>query len=284
MTLQSLLKALTFGSLLFTVVLPAASAADNCHGDSESWQRDHDATSLLQVQKSVRHGKSVHVETVSAKLGNEQHALDRRAIGATTTPASATVAVAVIMGAPAAGANGATTTTTPAPAKTTTTSPKPHTQPPPLQAPTPPAINETAQEASDEAMTKPTAAPTQTTTPNVVAESIAEAAARAMVEHAAAQLTAFNKEREAAAKVAVWMAAAAAANATSEASRAERNSVVLGLDAVHKTAQAAKAMFMSTPKPIPYRAPPLPPLAQPMLPGAAGTVGQGDLQTFPSLR
>merc|ERR1719491_2215758 len=168
-------------------------------------------------------------------------------------------------------AGGLTTTTTPAARHVDVRIPTTTPPPPPAQL----GVNETAQEWAAEYATRPTQPPPTTTTPNPLAVSADEAAAKAMVEHIASQLTAFNREREAAAKVAVWMAAAAASNATAAASAAERDTVKKGLDAVHKTAAAAKAAFASTPEPSANN---LPAVALPLPPGAAGTPGQGSPQ------
>lgn len=190
----------------------------------------------------------------------------------TPLPRRAGVLTTTTTPAPRSVLDGATTTTTPSPRRVNVVMP--------TKGPAPPKpgelrVNETAQEWAAEYATRPKPPPATTTTPNPFQVSADEAAAKAMVEHIAAQLTAFNREREAAAKVAVWMAAAAASNATAAASAAERDTVKKGLDAVHKTAVAAKAAFASTPQPSANN---LPALALPLPPGAAGTPGQGSPQ------
>merc|ERR1719198_2608539 len=83
-----------------------------------------------------------------------------------------------------------------------------------------------------------------------------------MIDHAAAQLKAFNSERQAAAQVAVWMAANVAATATQQAAEAEKETVTKGLDAVKKTQKAAKSAMQDnlaqfaafTPQPSPQTA------------------------------
>lgn len=168
------------------------------------------------------------------------------ASGETTTKALSAKAIL--------GLHGVTTTTTPnpnqialppVPATTTSTPPAvppSSTNPPPL-----PQVNETLQEQIDENIMQstPTTSAYHYTTMAPAQISAQEEAADAMVDHAAAQLKAFNDERTAAASVAVWTAAQKAAKDTAKAAKSEKDSVDKGLKAVKATAKAAKATVAS---------------------------------------
>jgi LysM repeat protein len=148
----------------------------------------------------------------------------------TGTPAAATSSPPSIFGVNAGAAS--TTTSTPAAIE----------QPPAPTTPTTTQSNETLEEIqAEQIVTSTTVIITTTWADKDVSD--AEAAAEAMVETAAASLKAFNEERSAAAKTAVWMAASAAAQSTESAAAAEKDAIAKGLDAVKKGAAVAKDVF-----------------------------------------